>query len=137
MGQKRLREQRTPRPGLKSWPSDGGFPAGERVDAIIASLAPRDAALVHAFIDRRRHLAQKDEAIRSAATLVAGSSISGKAKSLEGELRRYLGGPWSRERHVASLPVGASPLRRELHRIAHLTGGDGMSWRRILQAIEA
>jgi hypothetical protein len=107
----------------------------DRLARIEAAVDPDDAQWIRSLAEAIDRRGQRDAAIRSAAALVPGSSVSRKAKSLEQELRRYLGGAWLRERHLP--PADASPLRRELHRIARLTGGDGLGWRRLVEIIEA
>jgi hypothetical protein len=98
---------------------------------------PDDAQWVRSLVEAIDPKGQRDEAIRAAAALIGGSAPSAKAKALAMELQRYISTAWFRERHLASSPADASPLRRELHRIARLTGGDGLGWRRLVEIIEA
>jgi hypothetical protein len=79
---------------------------------------------------------QRDAAVRAAAALVRQSSVSPTAKALESELRSYLSRAWPRERDLAAPEPDCSALRRQLWRIAKLTDGDGLGWRRILELIE-
>ena len=74
---------------------------------------------------------QRDAAIRRSAALLGQVAPSARTKALEGELLRCLSIAW------LSPPADASPLRKELHRIGPLTGGDGLSWRRLVEIIEA
>ena len=106
-----------------------------RLARIESVVNPDDAQWIRSLAEAADRRGQRDAAIRSAAALVAGSSVSGRAKSLERELRRYLAGAWLRERHLP--PADASPLRRELLRIARCNGGDTIGWRRLVEIIEA
>ena len=86
-GAKRSADQAAARQG-KSQPatpraptrSEGGVPAAERVDAVLADLPAADAALVRGFIDdldsdgRRRRLAQRDAALIEIVSLVRSRS---------------------------------------------------------------
>ncbi len=80
---------------------------------------------------------QRDAAIRAVAELLRESSVSATAKAVEAELRRYLAGAWQRSDHdLTAPPPGSTALRQNLWRIAKLNGGDGLSWRRILEIID-
>ena len=114
-----------------------GPPSHDTIAAITVEMGPDVADWVRGLAEAVDRKGERDRAIRRAAALMSGSSVSGMAKSVEAELRRYIGGAWPRERHLLSLPPGASQLRIELHRIARLTGGDGLAWRRLVEIIEA
>ena len=114
-----------------------GPPDADTIASIAIAAGPDVADWVRGLAEIVDRKGERDAAVRRAAALVPGSSVSGKAKTLEGALRGYLSTAWPRERHLLSLPPGASQLRRELHRIARLTGGDGLAWRRLVEIIEA
>jgi hypothetical protein len=113
--------------------AQGKSAALARIEAVAD---PDDAQWVRSLVEAIDPKGQRDEAIRRAAALIGGSAPSARAKQLAMELQRYLTIGWLRERHLASSPADASPLHRELHRIARLTGGDGLGWRRLLAIIE-
>jgi len=98
-----------------------GHEAGERVRSWAEQVDPRG---------------QRNAAIRAVAGLLAQSSVSATAKAIESELGAYLTRTWPRERDLASPAPAASALRQNLWRIAKLTDGDGLGWRRILDIIE-
>jgi hypothetical protein len=69
-------------------------------------------------------IASKGQSVTAARQLI--DTICGEHEPL-----RSLSTAWP------SPPADASPLRKELHRIGPLTGGDGLSWRRLVEIIEA
>jgi hypothetical protein len=117
------------------WPDDPSFSTESYLGAI-AVASPAAAAWTRSLAEFRDPRGQRDAAIRAAAALLRQPAISATAKAIEAELRRYLTTVWPRESNLASPPTDASALRRELWRIAKLTDGEGLGWRRILDLIE-
>ena len=108
------------------------FSTESRLGAI-SQASPEDAEWIRSLCERLNPRGQRDAAIMAAAALLPRTAVSAKAKALEEHIRRYLSSAWPREAALPSLPPVASPLRLELHRIARLTDGQGLSWRQILR----
>jgi hypothetical protein len=132
-----LNERNPLKPLLKS---GGQVAMGQGKSAALARIEavadPDDAQWVRSLVEAIDPKGQRDAAIREAAALLGGSAPSAKAKELAMELQRYLSTAWLRERDLSSPPADASPLRRELHRIARLMDGSGLGWRRLVEIIE-
>jgi len=114
------------------FPDIPGASLQSRLDAI-ESWSPDIGLWVRAALDPR---GARDRAVRSAAALLAQPSRSAAAKELEAQLGRYLANVWPRDRQKPAPPASASPLRRELWRIAYLTDGEGLRFRTIFDLIE-
>jgi hypothetical protein len=74
---------------------------------------------------------ERDAAIRAAQSLYAEGMPYRAAKKLHRDLRDYLSRCWPREKEVEALPPGVAARRSTLHRIAHLSRGKELCWRRI------
>jgi hypothetical protein len=90
-------------------------------------------AICRYLVDPPRPQAERRRvAVRRALNLYAGS-LSGQAKRLEREYRRYLAGPWRLERDMETLPEPRSTERVLLHRLARLNEGASLCWRHIIR----
>ena len=123
--------QRKSRPFALASPDGGG-----RLARIEAALGADGARWVRSLVEAINPRGQRDAAIRRAAALLGPAAPSARAKQLAMELQRYVSGAWARERALPCPPPSASALRKELFIVARLTGGDGLSWRRLLAIIE-
>ena len=74
---------------------------------------------------------ERDAAIRAAQSLYGDGMPYRAAKKLHRDLRDYLSRCWPREKEVEALPPGVAVRRSTLHRIAHLSRGKELCWRRI------
>jgi len=125
----------------KSARTDSGVPAASRVDAVLAGLPPSDAALVRDFIDgldpegRRRRLARRDAALIEIVGLMRSRSETQAIEDAAGEIRRYVGNAWPRERALSAPPVAASRLRAALWQFANANNGDDIGRERIRQIL--
>jgi hypothetical protein len=111
--------------------------SSDRLAAIEAKLDADDVAWIRSMAEQLDRRGQRDEALRAAFDMIAGSAPSTRAKALQAEVRSYLTGAWLRgDRDLASPPSGASALRQSLWRFVRLNGGDGLGWRQILRIVE-
>jgi hypothetical protein len=114
-------------------------PITEQMLAEIATkVSPEIAEIVRAQAEVIAPKFQRDEAIRAAVALWPEMKPTPAARRLASELDRYLSSGWRHEKYQPTLSDGASDLRRLLHRIARLTGGDGsIGWRQIVNILSA
>ncbi|RBP08523.1 hypothetical protein DFR50_1254 [Roseiarcus fermentans] len=120
---------------------DHTFSTEATIALIAFNVSPAAADWVRNLAEHRDPRGARAAAIRAAAALVRQPAPSATAKALGHEIRRYLAGAWLRvDRELAdralSPPPDSSSLRLELFRIARLTDGQGLAWRRILEIIE-
>ncbi len=121
--------------------SSAPWPASHSTESYLAAIAVgvglEAAEWARGMAERVDPRGQRDAAIRSAAAVMDGGSISGRAKELDRALIRYIAGDWRRgENALDAPPARATELRRDLWRIVKLHGGGGLGWRRILEIIE-
>ena len=120
------------------WPDDPSFSSDSYIGAIERGEAgPNEARWVRDMAEKLEPRERRDAAIRAAAQAIRCTSISATAKALAAHLQRYIAGPWADGEALLAAPApDASALRRNLWRIARLTDGSGLGWRRILEIIE-
>jgi hypothetical protein len=100
------------------------------ISIICEHAGPKIAAWVRGMAEQVDQRGQRDAAIRAAIALLLlrpELKITPACNELSRGLDRYVtSSAWlEHERHVPILPQGVSELRRLLHRIARLSGGDG------------
>ena len=138
-----MRAKMTGRRLASPWPAGDHEWSTESRLAAIGYVLPDHADFLSAVFDaldapgaRRRRIERRDAAITEAARLLRQSSVSGTAKAVDDELRKFLANVWPRQRDLVTPSPGSSPLRAALWQIARETDGDGLGWRRILEILE-
>jgi hypothetical protein len=125
------------------WSAAGDDHSTESRLAAIGRVIPDEAEFLSRVADeldppgaRRRRIERRNAAIVEAAGLLRKVSMSGTAKAVDDELRKFLANVWPRQRNLITPPAELTAVRAALWQIARETDGDGLGWRRILEILE-
>lgn len=112
-----------------------------RLERLLARVGTDDALWLSRQLEEpwraaRRRLEARAEALRASRPVIApGLRPRPAAEVIAVELGRYISSSWREQRHLTELPMEAFERHRVLHRVAVLTGGEGLAWRTIFGAL--